>query len=90
MFSENISLKDWNISVKGKEEVIKAYQDIFDNVKEIHAHRVKFHECGSTMCCEILINIYDENNTVIEEIQVMDIITFDKLMKIKKIKAYKI
>ena len=42
------------------------------------------------MCCEILINIYDENNTVIEEIQVMDIITFDKLMKIKKIKAYKI
>ena len=90
LFSDSIELEDWNIKIKGKDEVIKAYQAIFDSVKEIYAYRVKFHECGSTMCCEILINIYDENNTVIEEIQVMDVITFNSLMKIKKIKAYKI
>ena len=92
LFSDDIELEDWNVKVKGKDAVIKAYQDIFNNVSAIQAYRVKFHECGSTMCCEIIIKIYGDHkyNSLLEEIQVMDVITFNNLMKIEKIKAYKI
>jgi len=97
LFSDNIELEDWNIKVKGKEDVIKAYQNIFDSVDDIHAYRVKFHDCGYTMCCEILIRIYGKDHSSLnisgdieEEIQVMDVITFNSRMKIIKIKAYKI
>jgi hypothetical protein len=89
LFSDNISLKDWNINVSGKENVINAYKNIFDNVEEIRAQLVNNYEYGHTICCEILIIIY-KNGIKIEEIEVMDVITFDDFMKIKSIKAYKI
>lgn len=89
LFSDNIELKDWNVNIQGKEKVIDAYKNIFDSVEEIHAHLIQSYEYGKTICCEILIMIY-KDNIKIEEIEVMDVITFNNMMKIEKIKAYKI
>ena len=85
LFSDNIKLEDWNISVKGKDDVLKEIQNIFDSVESLEILPREYYEDNSTVCCEIMIKI---NKT--ESIQVVDIITFDNLMKIKKIKAYKI
>lgn len=85
LFTDDVKLEDWNISVKGKEEVIKANKNIFNSVETIKVKPISLFEDGDTVCCEIIITVND-----IEKIEVMDVITFDEQLKIKKIKAYKI
>ena len=82
LFSDDIQLIDWDINIIGKKNVIDATKNIFDNVKGVLP--INYYEYGSTICCEILVVV---NET--EKIHVMDVITFDKFMKIKKIIAYK-
>jgi len=103
MFSDDIILEDWNVNVEGKENVINEIKNIFDNVKGIKVLPKKYYEDDKTVCCEINISIdipeedlyfdLDEDNnnkTKTDKFQVVDIITFNNFMKIKKIKAYKI
>lgn len=87
IFSDDIELIDWNISVKGKENVLSEIQNIFNNVKTITALPKEYYEDNKTVCCEISIKIEGENEG--EIIDVVDIITFNNFMKIKKITAYK-
>ena len=85
LFSDEIVLKDWNIFVAGKKDVLTSIENIFNNVKTIGAYPINYYEEGNTVCCEISIIINDK-----EKIDAIDVITFDNLIKIKKIKAYKI
>lgn len=85
LLSDDVELIDWNVKSKGKYQVIEEYKNIFNNVNTIRAYVNKYYEYGDTVCCDITIIIDDK-----EKIEVMDVITFDDMAKIKKIKAYKI
>jgi hypothetical protein len=84
MLSDEIVLRDWNVTKSGKNGVLNATQNIFDSVESIDVKP---------------INIYCEDNTIISELKivvndsitelVVDIITFDIDNKIASIRAYK-
>jgi hypothetical protein len=83
IFDENIKLVDWEISADGKEAVIKANQNIFNNVDTIKVNVINIFEKENEFSCQLIITI---NET--EKIDVVDIIKF-KNNKIISIKAYK-
>ena len=84
MFDDNVTLRDWDIDKQGIENVLKANLNIFQNVKTIKV---------------IPQNIVSENNFVFaelkiivngdQELNVVDIIEFNKKGKIISIKAFK-
>ena len=84
MFSEKVSLRDWEVSVSGLEQVLRANQNIFNNTGDIKITRVStvVHESGLTFS-EILINV---NNEILK---VLDVIVFNSKNKIISIRAYK-
>ena len=84
MFSEDIILKDWEISAKGKNSVLKANKNIFDSVETINCKTIKNYILGNTAICVLKILIDNK-----DEIEVIDIIEFDNEEKICSIRAYK-
>jgi hypothetical protein len=84
MFTGDVTLRDWEISATGIDEVLAANKKIFDSVEYIHV---------------MPLNLYQDNNTVAAELSivvsgavhlsVVDIITFNDTGKIVSIKAYK-
>ena len=83
MFSNNITLTDWDIDVSGKEEVLKANLNIFSSVNSINVKVKNIYKNIDSYAVEIDITI--DETTVLE---VVDVIKFD-YYKIKSIKAYK-
>ena len=84
LFDKNISLKDWDINVEGKQEVIKTLKNIFTSVDTIKIIPKNILNDKIVVVCEIDILI---NNT--DTIHVVDIIKFNKELKIIEISAYK-
>lgn len=84
LFSENITLKDWDINVIGKQEVLKANKNIFESVESILVTLSKIYQDKNVVLCEIDILINRK-----EKLRVIDIIKFDENNKIKEILAYK-
>ena len=84
MFAENISLQDWEISAKGKKEVINANKKIFSFVESISISPIKIYQDERTVIAELKI-LLNSN----ESFSVMDVIDFDEKGKISAIKAYK-
>lgn len=85
MFSESVSLVDWNINVVGKNNVIAANQEIFNSVDTIEVNPIHFYFDGeNSFAVEIQITI---NKT--EFLEVVDVIFFDYMGLIQSIKAYK-
>lgn len=86
MFSKNVQLKDWNVSANGKDEVISANKNIFDNLNSIKVTPVNFYSNSDTSyAIQILILINGE-----EELNVIDVIKFNDDGLITSINAYKI
>ena len=88
IFSDDVTLKDWNISVDGKEQVLSANKTIFEECPDIHVSILDvFQETpfeDSRFACEISIKVSET-----ECISVIDIISFNSENKIKEISAYK-
>jgi hypothetical protein len=85
MFSQDITLKDWNISVSGKENVLDANKNIFDSVESIKVTPIAFYSNSDTSyAVRILILV---NQT--ENLNVIDVIDFDDSGLIKSIVAFK-
>lgn len=84
MFSEQITLRDWEVDVKGVDRVLKANQNIFNNTGDIKITRMSTiaHESGLTFS-EILIDVNGE------QLKVLDVIVFNNDNKITSIRAYK-
>ncbi len=84
MFDDKVKLRDWNIEVTGKSDVVAANQDIFDNTGEIQIKRLSTlaHESGLTFS-ELILTANGE------EIKVLDVIVFNDDSKITSIRAYK-
>ena len=84
LFSENIKLDDWEISVSGKKQVIDANKKIFNSVDTINVELKELYIVDYTATCLIEVLI---NNK--EKLKVIDLIKFDKDNKITYISAYK-
>ena len=79
-----VSLKDWDISVSGKNEVRNAVMKIFDNVDTIKIFPISLHREDNVVFCQIKIIVNND-----EELDVIDVITFNEKGYIRSIKAYK-
>lgn len=87
MFSDSVTLQDWEIKSIGKSDVVASNQKIFNSVESIDVRIVSIYkmEACEEYSCEIMITV---NGT--EIINVIDLIGFDNLGMINKIKAFKI
>jgi len=84
MFSDSVSLVDWEVSAYGIEQVLAANQKIFDSVKSLNIEVKNIAQTGNTVLAEIRVIIDDAM-----VVNVVDIIEFDLYNKIDKISAYK-
>ena len=95
MFSENVTLRDWEISVSGIDDVLEANSKIFSSVDSISVTPIMVYEGVD----KFLMGPLEVEGVVIVEMEVLineketllviDILEFDKDYKIKSIKAYK-
>ena len=83
-FSDDVVLQDWDIFAEGKGEVIRANKNIFDSVSSVNITLKEFYQVDKVAVCLIEIEI---NRS--EVIKVIDVIKFNKELKIKEISAYK-
>jgi len=81
LYSQNIHLLDWNISVVGKEEVLNANASLFDLDFTLDVHTI--HHSNNKTFNEITITIGEE------KLEIMDVITFNENYQITNITAYK-
>ena len=88
LFSDNGSLRDWEVCAKGKHDIVKANQNIFDNVAEIKCEIIYLHVSSetNTVCAEIFVHL---NNGSGEKLKVIDVIEYDEDNLIKSLRAYK-
>lgn len=84
LYANNVTLHDWNINLSGIEEVINANKNFFDSVNTIHVNVLNIADNSNTVFAQLEIII---NNS--EIINVVDVIEFDTISKIRKIMAYK-
>ena len=83
MFCEDITLRDWKISVEGKEDAISETRKNFEASNSIEIDVLATYEDQDTVAAELKI-IVDQQ----EILYVVDVITFDADGKIKSIRAY--
>ena len=83
-FSEDVNLRDWNMSAYGLADVLQANASIFEALDIIAVDVVNIYESGTTVIAEIIIAA-----TNLEPIKVVDILTFNSSSKIQSVRAYK-
>jgi ketosteroid isomerase-like protein len=84
MFTGDVTLRDWEISAAGIDEVLVANKKIFDSVEYIHVMPLHLYQDGNTVAAELSIVV---SGAV--QLNVIDIITFNDTGKIVSIRAYK-
>ena len=84
MFSEDISLIDWEIKAFGIDQVVEQNLKIFNSVSSIEVKLLNYINEGNRFAAELEIFINKK-----DLITVVDIIEFDERGFIKSIRAYK-
>jgi hypothetical protein len=84
MFSENVVLRDWLISVNGRLSVLEANKNIFNSVTKILVVPQTIFVLNNTVIAELEIMVNHD-----EKIYVIDVIEYDSQGKIQSIRAYK-
>ena len=85
LFSDNVTLRDWEIQAEGKRDVLAANGKIFNAVTDIHVTPLKLYEDGNTVIAELEIVI--DNTSA--PLKVVDVIVFDGSNCICAIRAYR-
>ncbi len=83
LFSKNIQLRDWDVNLKGINNVLLHNKKIFSNNKKIHVKIKDLSFNKKTVFAELLIQINKNKN-----INVIDIISYNDKNLIKSIKAF--
>tara|TARA_Y100000592_G_scaffold65603_1_gene102074 strand:- start:1110 stop:1790 length:681 start_codon:yes stop_codon:yes gene_type:complete len=83
MFSDDVSLKDWEINFCGKASVVAANEKIFNSVSSLNVTVENVYQNGNKVFAEILVHVEKET------IPVLDVLTFNEDIKINSITAYK-
>lgn len=84
LLSDDVSLRDWNLDVRGIDLVLQELIKIFSSLSRLQVKVVNIYEFNSTIIAEIIIEAKE-----ISSIKVVDIITFDSNGSICAIRAYK-
>jgi len=84
MFTNYITLHDWDINVSGKSDVINANKEIFSSVRKINVNIVSIYSCERTVVAQLDIVINES-----KKLDVVNIISFDNEGKILAIQAFK-
>ena len=84
MFSDDVSLRDWEIQASGKTAVVAANKNIFSTVETINVRPTHIYSENNTVIAELWIAVNDDTNLL-----VTDVIEFDDSGKITDIRAYK-
>jgi ketosteroid isomerase-like protein len=87
LFSENCTLKDWDIDVSGRDNVIAANANIWKSVPDIHVlvYKIIIDENAQSGHGQILVVSDNENLSL----PVIDVFSFDNDNKIVQVSAYK-
>lgn len=83
MFANDITLRDWKISVSGKATVIAETQKNFYSAKTIEIEILHIYEVKQTVIGELRIVV---NET--EVLYVVDVVAFNTNNQIKSVRAY--
>lgn len=83
MLADNVTLRDWNISVSGKAAAVDETAKNFDSSERIDIEVLGTYESNETVAGELRI-LVDEHI----ELYVVDVITFDPSGMISAIRAY--
>ena len=84
LFSDDITLRDWENNASGKSEVLNVNKKIFNNLESISVVPINLYQNENKIIAELEIIINGK-----EKILVVDIISFNNDGKIKSIKAFK-
>lgn len=84
IFSEDVSLRDWDNKASGLTKVITINQLIFSDVNSIEVTPLAMYEVKSTVVAELDICV-NGNETLL----VVDVIEFNNKNEIRAIRAYK-
>src|SRR5437868_32784 len=83
MFAEDVSLRDWKISVEGKIAAMAETKMNFEAATSIQIQPLRLYEASSAVAGELKI-VVDGNI----ELFVVDVVDFDSAGKIKAIRAF--
>jgi hypothetical protein len=92
LFTEDVTLTDWEISENGKEKVLQANQNIFNSVNDIEAQVQDIGYNDNKVYAELIIEVLTldaTNESEREKIKVLDVITIEDDSRISSISAYK-
>ena len=88
LYSDNCTLRDWEIFVEGKAGVLEANKSTFESVETISIQPMSYYRDKNTVLCEIEIVINEHaDNTV--RLLVLDLLEFNNNGNIKSIRAFK-
>jgi ketosteroid isomerase-like protein len=87
LFSEDITLRDWDQSANGIDAVIAANQGIFDAFSSITVLILHCHESKKTVVVELRIELTNGGESL--SLLVTDIIGFDQDGMVNFVRAYK-
>ena len=84
MFADDVELRDWSLSARGRAQVLEVNQQIFASCKELRVDLRKLVCEGQTVASELDISIDGA-----APVHVVDITEFDASGKIVAIRAFK-
>jgi steroid delta-isomerase len=83
MFSDEITLRDWKISVKGKVAALAETKLNFDSAKSIDIHLLRLYQATDSIVGELRVVV---DGSI--ELFVIDVLDFDAEGRIKSIRAF--
>jgi steroid delta-isomerase len=84
MLAEEVHLRDWNISVFGKEEALRETAKNFAEAESIEINILSVHENSDTVAGELYIVV---NRKI--DLYVVEVVTFNTQDKATAIRSYK-
>lgn len=84
-FSDDVHLRDWELTAEGKSTVLEMSKNIFEQVRSINVKPLRMFEDSQTVISEIELTINGGDDIIL----VVDIISFDKDGTICATRAYK-
>ncbi|MBF0624585.1 MAG: nuclear transport factor 2 family protein [Magnetococcales bacterium] len=88
LFAPDVTLRDWDIQVSGKAEVLKANQAIFAALSRIRVTMTALHVGKTSAVAELEIDLSDLEDRR-RQFRVADVFEFDEQGLIRAIRAYK-
>ena len=84
LLTDGVTLRDWNIAVRGRAAVLHETQKNFDDARSIQIEVLRLHEAPGSVSGELRIVV---DGTI--ELFVVDVIDFDAAARVTAIRSYK-